>query len=248
MPAPAAAPPSSGRRPRRSSRRRGGRQASRASVPTDTPSDARPSSRWRPRKSSARSSWKAVKYASASTGTGSISPVRGRRRKVAPAAAAAATRIASGSRERPIPRHCRRPPMRIALLSDVHGNLPAFEAVLADIESSDAEQIWCLGDLVGYGAQPDECVALARERCDALAGRQPRPGGHRGDPDLGLLVERRRRGALDPGGHLRGVAVVPAPGSPPPSPRASRASSTAARATRSGSTCSRAGRRTSAWT
>jgi predicted phosphodiesterase len=61
--------------------------------------------------------------------------------------------------------------MRIALLSDVHGNLPAFEAVVADAEASGAEQLWCLGDLVGYGAQPDECVALARERCTlCLAG------------------------------------------------------------------------------
>ena len=61
--------------------------------------------------------------------------------------------------------------MRIALLSDVHGNLPAFRAVLADVDSVGADEIWCLGDLVGYGAQPDECVALARERCDlCLAG------------------------------------------------------------------------------
>jgi predicted phosphodiesterase len=61
--------------------------------------------------------------------------------------------------------------MRIALLSDVHGNLPAFESVIADIDSTGVEQVWCLGDLVGYGAQPDECVALARERCDlCLAG------------------------------------------------------------------------------
>jgi diadenosine tetraphosphatase ApaH/serine/threonine PP2A family protein phosphatase len=61
--------------------------------------------------------------------------------------------------------------MRIALLSDVHGNLPAFEAVLADVDGSGAERIWCLGDLVGYGAQPDGCVELARERCDVcLAG------------------------------------------------------------------------------
>ena len=58
--------------------------------------------------------------------------------------------------------------MRIALLSDVHGNLPAFEAVLADVRGSGAEEIWCLGDLVGYGAQPDECVELARERCDVV--------------------------------------------------------------------------------
>jgi diadenosine tetraphosphatase ApaH/serine/threonine PP2A family protein phosphatase len=61
--------------------------------------------------------------------------------------------------------------MRIALLSDVHGNLPAFEAVLADVDAEGVEEVWCLGDLVGYGAQPDECVELARDRCDlCLAG------------------------------------------------------------------------------
>jgi predicted phosphodiesterase len=61
--------------------------------------------------------------------------------------------------------------MRIALLSDVHGNLPAFEAVLADVDAADVDEIWCLGDLVGYGAEPDGCVELARERCDVcLAG------------------------------------------------------------------------------
>jgi diadenosine tetraphosphatase ApaH/serine/threonine PP2A family protein phosphatase len=61
--------------------------------------------------------------------------------------------------------------MRIAMLSDVHGNRPAFEAVLGAIEAAHVEEIWCLGDLVGYGAEPDDCVALARERCDVcLAG------------------------------------------------------------------------------
>jgi predicted phosphodiesterase len=61
--------------------------------------------------------------------------------------------------------------MRIALLSDVHGNLPAFEAVLADVDAVGVEEVWCLGDLVGYGAEPDGCVELARERCDlCLAG------------------------------------------------------------------------------
>jgi diadenosine tetraphosphatase ApaH/serine/threonine PP2A family protein phosphatase len=57
-------------------------------------------------------------------------------------------------------------PRRVALLSDPHANLPAFEAVLTDIDRTAVDQIWCLGDLVGYGAQPDECVALAAERCD----------------------------------------------------------------------------------
>jgi predicted phosphodiesterase len=56
--------------------------------------------------------------------------------------------------------------MRIALLSDVHGNLPAFEAVLADVETEDVDEHWCLGDLVGYGAEPDACVNLARRTCD----------------------------------------------------------------------------------
>ncbi len=61
--------------------------------------------------------------------------------------------------------------MRIALLSDVHGNLPALRSVLEDVDSTNADQVWCLGDLVGYGAEPDGCVALARERCDlVLAG------------------------------------------------------------------------------
>jgi diadenosine tetraphosphatase ApaH/serine/threonine PP2A family protein phosphatase len=58
------------------------------------------------------------------------------------------------------------PPQRVALLSDVHGNLPAFEAVLTDIESQGVDERWCLGDLVGYGAQPNQCVALAKETCD----------------------------------------------------------------------------------
>jgi diadenosine tetraphosphatase ApaH/serine/threonine PP2A family protein phosphatase len=47
----------------------------------------------------------------------------------------------------------------------VHANLPAFRAVVADIERAGLEEIWCLGDLVGYGADPDACVDLARERC-----------------------------------------------------------------------------------
>jgi len=52
--------------------------------------------------------------------------------------------------------------MQVAILSDIHGNRHAFEAVLADAESAGAEEMWCLGDLVGYGAEPDACVELAR--------------------------------------------------------------------------------------
>jgi predicted phosphodiesterase len=50
---------------------------------------------------------------------------------------------------------------RIALISDVHGNLPALESALAAIAEQEVDAIWCLGDLVGYGAQPNECVELA---------------------------------------------------------------------------------------
>jgi diadenosine tetraphosphatase ApaH/serine/threonine PP2A family protein phosphatase len=55
--------------------------------------------------------------------------------------------------------------MRLALLSDIHSNLPALEAVLADLDGADVDEAWCLGDVVGYGAQPDECADLVRERC-----------------------------------------------------------------------------------
>src|SRR4051794_31907184 len=61
--------------------------------------------------------------------------------------------------------------MLIAIVSDVHGNRHAFEAVIADAEANNAEEMWCLGDLVGYGADPDACVALAERHCTVcLAG------------------------------------------------------------------------------
>src|ERR671923_321782 len=55
--------------------------------------------------------------------------------------------------------------MRLAIVSDIHANLPALEAVLADVESAGPDELWCLGDVVGYGAQPDECATLVAERC-----------------------------------------------------------------------------------
>jgi len=57
--------------------------------------------------------------------------------------------------------------LRVAVLSDIHSNLQALEAVLAAVEEAGVEETWCLGDLVGYGADPDVCTALVRERCDA---------------------------------------------------------------------------------
>jgi predicted phosphodiesterase len=55
--------------------------------------------------------------------------------------------------------------MRVAIASDIHGNKQAFEAVIAAAEDDGAEELWCLGDLVGYGAEPDACVALADAHC-----------------------------------------------------------------------------------
>ena len=54
--------------------------------------------------------------------------------------------------------------MRIAVLSDVHSNLRALEAVLAEIDAGSFDGIWFLGDLVGYGPKPNECVSLLQER------------------------------------------------------------------------------------
>ena len=52
--------------------------------------------------------------------------------------------------------------MRLLIISDIHANLAAFEAVLEDAEG-EWERIWCLGDVLGYGPDPDECLALLRE-------------------------------------------------------------------------------------
>lgn len=68
--------------------------------------------------------------------------------------------------------------MRIAVLSDVHGNKHALTAALAGAERQGADTLWCLGDMVGYGADPgvcaETCLALS-ERCIA------------GNHDLGLV-------------------------------------------------------------
>jgi predicted phosphodiesterase len=70
------------------------------------------------------------------------------------------------------------PALRVAVISDIHSNRQALEAVLEAIEAAEADEIWCLGDLVGYGADPDACTALVRERCDLCLG---------GNHDLAVL-------------------------------------------------------------
>ena len=53
--------------------------------------------------------------------------------------------------------------MKRAILSDIHGNLEALTAVLADAKQQGAEQIVCLGDLIGYGPNPRECIDLVMQ-------------------------------------------------------------------------------------
>jgi predicted phosphodiesterase len=52
--------------------------------------------------------------------------------------------------------------MKVAVVSDIHSNRQALEAVLEAVADSDAAELWCLGDIVGYGADPDACVELVR--------------------------------------------------------------------------------------
>jgi predicted phosphodiesterase len=68
--------------------------------------------------------------------------------------------------------------VRIAVISDIHGNLHALEAVLESIDADAPETVWCLGDLVGYGPRPNRCCALVAERAELCL-----IGNH----DLGVL-------------------------------------------------------------
>ena len=54
--------------------------------------------------------------------------------------------------------------MRVAVVSDIHSNLHALEAVLEALENDAPDELWCLGDLVGYGPRPNECCALIEAR------------------------------------------------------------------------------------
>jgi len=68
--------------------------------------------------------------------------------------------------------------MRIAIVADVHANLVALEAVLRHAETQGAtDDLWCLGDIVGYGPQPAQCVARLREAgATTVAGNHDRAG------------------------------------------------------------------------
>ncbi|UCC15948.1 MAG: metallophosphoesterase family protein [Dehalococcoidales bacterium] len=53
--------------------------------------------------------------------------------------------------------------MRYAIIADIHSNLAAFQAVIDDVKKQETiDKIWCLGDIVGYGPDPHECIELLR--------------------------------------------------------------------------------------
>jgi predicted phosphodiesterase len=54
--------------------------------------------------------------------------------------------------------------MRIAILSDIHANYHALEAALAAVDEEGVDEIWCLGDTVGYGPRPNRCCSVVAER------------------------------------------------------------------------------------
>ncbi len=58
--------------------------------------------------------------------------------------------------------------MKYGIFSDVHGNLEALTAVLGAMERDGAERIWCLGDVVGYGAEPNECADRVRQSAESV--------------------------------------------------------------------------------
>jgi predicted phosphodiesterase len=61
--------------------------------------------------------------------------------------------------------------VRVAVVSDLHANSHALEAVLAEVSAEAPDELWCLGDVVGYGPQPDRCCELIRDRASlCLAG------------------------------------------------------------------------------
>jgi predicted phosphodiesterase len=56
--------------------------------------------------------------------------------------------------------------MRVAVISDVHANYHALEAVLEQIDAARVDAVWCLGDTVGYGPRPNECCERVEARAD----------------------------------------------------------------------------------
>ena len=88
--------------------------------------------------------------------------------------------------------------MRTALISDIHGNLEALETILEDINRRGVDETICLGDIVGYGPNPIECIDLVAERCVGRGrGRRPRRAVDRRRPVFGRVPEADRPVAVE---------------------------------------------------
>jgi predicted phosphodiesterase len=76
-----------------------------------------------------------------------------------------------------------------ALISDLHGNWPALETALADIRARKVERIVCLGDVIGYGAKPIECLDAVMRHCTTAAQSEGLAPGHclQGNHESALL-------------------------------------------------------------
>lgn len=84
----------------------------------------------------------------------------------------------------------------ITIFGDIHGNLPALEAVLADIDAHKASPLYCLGDLVGYGTFPNEVTEIIRERkIPTIMGNYDQGVGNNSD-DCGCAYTSKEAEAL----------------------------------------------------
>src|SRR2546429_3993248 len=92
--------------------------------------------------------------------------------------------------------------MRLAVLSDVHSNLPALQAVLADVDRIAPDGIWVAGDLVGYNPWPNEVLEILRERHVRAI---------RGNHDRGAIGGGELRFHKMAGGEARRTRGYPAP-------------------------------------
>ena len=82
--------------------------------------------------------------------------------------------------------------MRYGIFGDIHGNFDALQAVLESLEKDDVGVLICLGDVVGYGAEPRECIAKVRELgCMVLAGNHDHAAIERLDVEFFNAFARR---------------------------------------------------------
>ena len=190
-------------RPRRPGQARrsaaGGRRTTRASAIASISASGQPQRQLRPGVTAAAVDLLGARSRSARRpGRARAAGVRGASRRRAASAVATASSTGQRARTRECPLTSETVVMRVAIVSDIHGNRHAFEAVLDAIAETDCRELWCLGDLVGYGADPDACVDAGARACGDLPGRQPRSRRARHDPARAVLPRGGAGGDLDP--------------------------------------------------